>query len=1100
MELLGSHKDYYRKLKEIDIGRVARDLLPGRITNETTKELQCDCPHHASQSHRSLHIMLDKQMWHCFGCGKSGDVLQLVEFVQSGQVTTGASGKMPESHQQARDYLAGQAGLPQLSRIGLSNEEIAQREEEQRKEMRTFAALTELAAYYHARLKKRPEVMRWIEEHYQISEQMIDELKIGYAPWHDKIEPDDPGAYAFLTKGGSQFSGAEVFSTGALIHTEGRRFPLFQNRVVFPYWSQGSVVYMIARKTPWTAENHYEKAKYKKLMTHGRGHEYVSPCISNDYLYNEDCLLAKPRGVIITEGITDCISLMQHGFAAVSPGTVRIKETDWDRMISKLSGISAVYLCLDNEISEVGINAALGMSARFASEHIDTRIIVLPTGEKQQKARAELSERWGIRCAGDLIPGELGDRRASEDVTRIQCLLGEAKIDVNEYFVQGHTRGDFQSLIDAAVAPLCYSIERIPVDGDKSERNKLLDPVLRRVARETSLEQKNYLEMIKERFGISLTDLRSRVREIEKEIHTASRRSTSRKLPVVHDAEEGSCKAAVNQALVDSDLAYGSPDFITAADAAYEWFLDNGAKFYHTNQREPYMFFGDRVYWMDPSDRARKREFQAFLFKETGQVQTTQGGRTIMEVLVNRAAERGITKDPYTWLHSDVPKHTIYFALNNQEGEIAKITPEGIEILKNGGNSDEILLSASRKMQPIHYLPDADVELADRLLKELIIDSLTCPKPLRFFVTAWVMCFPLLDFTGTKPMTRFEGGSQSGKTTASKLLTTLLYGEYQQKKSTIAANYSDGASNPLLSLDNIETVNMSDDLMMFLLTTVTGIANEKRKTGTDTETVVERTKCLLNTSGIEPLYGHLDEILSRSFIIRFDRQYRTNDAFLEAEVLAQLKEHRDLILSAIMKKTCQVLALCRDGAHRKVMRLLNATLGDHNKQRCNDYLSLMYLMMLAGGSREAIDEGLSRLDPAFIGQVNALNEVTLETSRESNQIANALATLFSAYEKAMQTDMQSGETTGTRSHVALFREKYAVEINDDGIIGVSANGLFAPLKRLARDYGLSFKYESGHQFALRMANDLEIIRSAGFEITVNPLPQRRRSYDIRRVG
>ncbi len=54
-------KEYYRLVTEVDIGLVARELLAGRIVQESPRLLQCDCPNHKSQSHRSLHVMLDKQ-------------------------------------------------------------------------------------------------------------------------------------------------------------------------------------------------------------------------------------------------------------------------------------------------------------------------------------------------------------------------------------------------------------------------------------------------------------------------------------------------------------------------------------------------------------------------------------------------------------------------------------------------------------------------------------------------------------------------------------------------------------------------------------------------------------------------------------------------------------------------------------------------------------------------------------------------------------------------------------------------------------------------------------------------------------------------------
>jgi DNA primase len=118
--------EYYRQITAVDIAPIARELLAGRIMQESLRLVQADCPHHASQSHRSLQIMLDKQGWYCFGCGVGGDVLQLVEFVQSGQVTRGQSGAMPESHRAARDFLAARVGLPPLAQYGLTAEQICE--------------------------------------------------------------------------------------------------------------------------------------------------------------------------------------------------------------------------------------------------------------------------------------------------------------------------------------------------------------------------------------------------------------------------------------------------------------------------------------------------------------------------------------------------------------------------------------------------------------------------------------------------------------------------------------------------------------------------------------------------------------------------------------------------------------------------------------------------------------------------------------------------------------------------------------------------------------------------------------------------------------
>jgi DNA primase len=166
-------------------------------------------------------------------------------------------------------------------------------------------------------------------------------------------------------------------------------------------------------------------------------------------------------------------------------------------------------------------------------------------------------------------------------------------------------------------------------------------------------------------------------------------------------------------------------------------------------------------------------------------------------------------------------------------------------------------------------------------------------------------------------------GQPGYRTTAWRLTSLLTRSNTPQKRDD-----TDGSQNPLIVLDNIEVRQMTEELTTFMLTSITGISKEKRKGGTDSETISERTKCLLNTTGIEPLCGELSEILSRSFIINFDLANQANDCFLESEVIAAIQKNRDLIISAIMKRTRHVLALIRDGAQKQIMRLLHKTMPD----------------------------------------------------------------------------------------------------------------------------------------------------------------------------
>jgi hypothetical protein len=1098
-------REYYRLITDVDIGEVARDLLAGRITAETRDVIHCDCPNHTSQSKRSLNVLLDKQAWYCFGCAVGGDVLQLVEFVRSGGITRGASGAMPESHRQARDFLAARVGLPPLNQYGLAPEKVGEIESARAQELRVFGALTALADYFHARLRQTPEVLAWFQSKYRISDETIDRLKIGFAPRVEgpaSLPPGVPGPIATLTRSPEKYTLRELASTGAFRPgAQDGLLPFFDGRVVFPYWSRGRVVFMIGRKTPWTPDTRYEQGKYRKLPTRSpERNQHVAPFVENSHLYNEDCLLGRPKSVVVTEGVTDCISLMEHGFPAISPVAVRVRNDDWNRLLPKLAGVEMAYLCQDNEVSDVGFAGALQTAGVLAKHGIDTRIAILPLGPKQRDARRLLKERFDLDQGVDPRGLDVTlSHRSHAEIDEARRLLADAKIDVNEYFAGGASASDFTALLREAAAPIEFGIDRIPVDLPVEQRNRQLVPILERIAEQGPLEEARLLRKLQDRFGkkdLSLTDLRAQVRAIRAAQAKSSSESSS-----PSDAPEGSCRAAVEAAIRASLAERGSPDLAKAAEAAFNWFRANGAIFFKTPQKQPYIFFGNEIFWLDSRDPGNARALASFMLQQTAIAANVGGGRLFQEVFACLAFEHGELREPSSWIQTDGANRTVYFSLNNADQEIVRISPDGVQVLKNGSNEGRIILDGSPKMKPIRYVPDADPVEADRLLRTLLLENFACSPEEAKFALAWLSCFLLIDFAGTKPMVRFEGSTGSGKSTASKLFSVLLYGELEQKIGTVAANFSDGARNPFVLLDNVETEQISSDLLQFLLTAATGIAKEKRKGGTDTATVQERVKCLINSTGIEPLGGELAEVLSRSFVIRFRKELRLNTCFLEPEVVSEIQKNRDLILSVLIRRTSRVLAWMQEGAHRKVMRLLQTTLGDHSRSRANDFLGLMYLMMLAAETPEPGECSLEGVTESFRGVIRALDVVTGETARESNAIATALAALFRAFDHVADAEVCGAAADNKRLSYVAFVEKYQVQFTGEGAIeDVLARELFVSLKRVAREFGLAFPMTSVQQFAQRFSNDLETVRAAGFDVDVRLDCRSVRYYTIRRAA
>ncbi|MCX6621145.1 MAG: CHC2 zinc finger domain-containing protein [Acidobacteria bacterium] len=507
---------YYRQITDVDIGEIARDLLGSRITQESRQNLFCDCPNHRSQSHRSLHVWLDKQGWYCHACGVGGDVLQLVEFIRYGAVTRGQSGSMPDSHRQARDFLAARVRLPPLSRLGGGSPEQA--EEAHRLTLRVRDALTALADLYCERLAANAEVLAWFRAKYGIGDETIGRLKIGYA------DNGPPSVARTLMEGPGAFTPRDLTATSAFRSTaQDGVVPFFDGRIVFPYWSRGHVVFMIGRRTPWTPDHEWEKSKYKKLaVRNDRNNAHVAPCIRNDVLYNEDVFLTRPERVIITEGVTDCISLMEHGFPAASPVTVQIREGDWERLVPKLAG-KTVYICQDNEVSEAGMQGALKTARILGGHGIATRVAVLPLGEKQRAARETL--------AG--MP---------EGSAEAEAALADAKIDVNEFFASGKTAADFEAILGRSQTPLEMAIAGLSQDTPDADLARLLEPILAQVNQFDPIEQHRYVRLIQSRCGksrIPVATLRKQLKVVELSAGTRRKYSAARNAPHGGSTAEG---------------------------------------------------------------------------------------------------------------------------------------------------------------------------------------------------------------------------------------------------------------------------------------------------------------------------------------------------------------------------------------------------------------------------------------------------------------------------------------------------------------------------------------------------------------------------------
>jgi len=425
---------YYNELKTYnDIIVTARDL--GFNGTKSGSAYQGDCPRHGSSGGKCMIIWPGIQGFKCYHCGASGDVINLVELYKRC------------NHATAVNFLADRCGMPRLSGVsGLSAEEQARREAEAKEEALVYDMLTAAAEWYHLQLQNYPDIVDHLHNHYGFSAEIIDELKIGFSP----PGTSDPGITSDLVlhlgstagfKGDLVKSGLFTFST-----PDGALWDYFKGRIVFPFWKNGKVVNMIARATSITPVDPYEcyadhdgnpktdaagqpmYVKYKKLRRSDPGDEkrkHISRFIGAETFMGSDSIRGA-KLVIITEGVPDWVSAVDHGFATISPVTTNFREEDLEKLAYATAGADAVYIINDNEDNQAGLTGALKTGKYLTGQGRKVFLVELPK---------------------------------PKDVS---------KIDLNE-FLRDHTADDLRELMKSAKSILDTMIDGLPGDFVKAQ-------------------------------------------------------------------------------------------------------------------------------------------------------------------------------------------------------------------------------------------------------------------------------------------------------------------------------------------------------------------------------------------------------------------------------------------------------------------------------------------------------------------------------------------------------------------------------------------------------------------------------------------------------
>ena len=539
-------------------------------------------------------------------------------------------------------------------------------------------------------------------------------------------------------------------------------------------------------------------------------------------------------------------------------------------------------------------------------------------------------------------------------------------------------------------------------------------------------------------------------------------------------------------------------DPILLGEIIFKFFAHHG-RFYYDREDTVYLIYQNHTYVVD-----NNTAFNALMLKMARMIPEAAPGTQVWSAIKHTAYLNGRRIDMGRWILTDTDKDTIFYNLNGPDNVILKLSPERIEEIQNGMNDDHVLLASSRKVMPFTFLPDTDIQEGMTLLKELIFNNLAVKHEQKYLILSWLISGLCPDWSPYQFLMKFEGYASSGKSTAAKLLTALLYKTEDLSDNSAAAAFSSATKNPMVVIDNLEHKDLNRSLVKFLLLVATRGQKEKRKGGSDTDTVEESPRALICITAIEPFT--LSELISRTFVIPFDRRQHGMDNFHESEVVEQIKKKRNLILSALLRFIQK--EVLPDLKQRELfMTILNKQFKGHSKDRTNAYLALLMLILekmlkympyyRKDDLMYGIESGDKDIYTAWIQEQNASCR---EVETGSNAILTFLDGLIREYLKHFrgQAPQYEGDLVLldypeyglkiTKSETVAMVDEKSGEHYHRTVFEFTATSaeVVDAFEQLAKNRGKHNPYDSASVFMARLRNDSDLLKKNGWELVPTP--------------
>lgn len=337
----------------LDIVDIIRDYIQLKPAGANFRAL---CPFHKEKS-PSFMVSPEKQIFHCFGCEKGGDLLTFVmemegiNFIESMRI------------------LAPKAGVKLIEKGGGGVNSS--------KRNRLLDILSLSSEYYHRNLLKSDKAKKYLTDR-GLDEENVRKWEIGFSSdsWDDII--------LFLKS--KKYTDEEILAAGMSVHKSNKYFNRFRNRIMFPISDvNANVIGFTARVMPGDEAS----AKMGKYVNSPQTDVYDKSRV----LFGIDKAkvgIKNENLAIIVEGQMDVITAHKHGFTNIiaSSGTALTKEQIG---VIKRYTKNIVFAFDMDKAGQMAVERGIEQAVKL---EMNIKIINVPNGKDPDECIRKDPEEW----------------------------------------------------------------------------------------------------------------------------------------------------------------------------------------------------------------------------------------------------------------------------------------------------------------------------------------------------------------------------------------------------------------------------------------------------------------------------------------------------------------------------------------------------------------------------------------------------------------------------------------------------------------------------------------------------------------------------------